>query len=122
MPILSADEALNPGRNRARSIAMKTGANLLKTILVSGLSSAVTQTELRNMFAEHGSVIGVDLVDGQDFGYVRMMNDSEGKRAIEALDGAQCFDSVLSVSAARTRQQRANEQSNVDPGNEVVNC
>lgn len=78
----------------------------MKTILVNGLSPSIKQDELRRLFEEHGSVIGVDLVEGQDFGYVRMTNEGEGRKAIAALDGTLCSGAILSVGAARTRRQQ----------------
>jgi RNA recognition motif-containing protein len=75
-------------------------------ILVSGLDPSVTQEEIRNLFEEHGKVLGVDLVEGQDFGYVRMANEAEGREAIDALHGALCGSDKLTVRAARTRNQR----------------
>jgi RNA recognition motif-containing protein len=78
----------------------------LKTILVSGLSAFVKQSELLRLFEEYGSVIGVDLVEGQDFGFIRMANDEEARKAIKALDGTSCSDATLSICAAGTRRQR----------------
>lgn len=78
----------------------------MKTILVSGLDPSVTQEELRQLFEEYGKVMGVDLVEGQDFGYVRMTNEAEGREAIDALHGSSCRGVTLTVGAARTRHQR----------------
>jgi RNA recognition motif-containing protein len=91
----------------------------LKTILVSGLDRSVTEEELRQLFEEHGKVLGVDLVEGQDFGYVRMVNEAEGREAIDALDGALCRGVALTVGAARTRHQR--EPAGKASVTEVVN-
>jgi RNA recognition motif-containing protein len=92
----------------------------LKTILVSGLAPSTTQDELRRLFEEHGKVMGVDLVEGQDFGYVRMTNENEGREAIDALDGTTCCGVSLSVGAARTRRQREHETNKVARATEVV--
>ena len=77
----------------------------MKTILVSGLDPSVTQEELRQLFEEYGKVMGVDFVGGQDFGYVRMTNEAEGREAIDALHGTRCRGITLTVGAARTRRQ-----------------
>jgi RNA recognition motif-containing protein len=81
----------------------------LKTILVSGLSQCVEQSELRELFEQHGAVMGVDLVEGQEFGFVRMLNEDQGRKAIEALDGAMCSGVTLSVGAMYSKRQRAVE-------------
>ena len=78
----------------------------MKTILVGGLSSSVKHSELLRLFEEHGSVIGVDLVEGQDFGFIRMANDEEARKAIKALDGTFCSNIILSICAAGTTRQR----------------
>jgi RNA recognition motif-containing protein len=92
----------------------------LKTILVSGLAPSTTQDELRRLFEEHGNVMGVDLTEGQDFGYVRMTNESEGREAIDALNGTMCCGVTLSVGAARTRRQRELETNKVAHATEVA--
>jgi RNA recognition motif-containing protein len=97
----------------------KLGVNLT-TILVSGLSRSINQDELHQLFEKHGSVLGVDLVDGQDFGYVRMTKEGEGKNAILALDGTLCSGVRLSVGAARAKQQREVDDRKVACATEVV--
>jgi RNA recognition motif-containing protein len=92
----------------------------LKTILVSGLAPTTTQDELRELFEEHGKVMGVDLVAGQNFGYVRMTHEAEGREAIDALDGATCSGAKLSVEAARTRRQQEVERDKVAGVTEVA--
>ena len=77
----------------------------MKTILVTGLSPSVASSELLRLFAEHGNVIGVDLVEGQDFGFVRMEDAVEARKAISALNGTLCFDATLTICAADSRRQ-----------------
>ena len=93
----------------------------MKTILICGLSPSIKQEELRRLFEEHGSVIGVDLVEGQDFGYVRMTNEGEGRKAIQAIDGTLCSGSILSAGAARMRRKREGEIDEVAHATEVAN-
>jgi len=93
----------------------------VKTILVSGLSSSVKHSELLRLFEEHGSVIGVDLVEGQDFGFIRMANGEEARKAIKALNGTLCSDATLRICAARARRQREIEGNKGDRLVEVVN-
>jgi RNA recognition motif-containing protein len=93
----------------------------VKTILVVGLVPAISKEDLLQLFEEHGSVMGVDMVEGQDFGFVRMTHEGEGRKAIDALDGTYCSGVMLSVGAARTRRQREIEGSEVARATEVVN-
>jgi RNA recognition motif-containing protein len=78
----------------------------LKTIFVGNLGSDVTRENLQSLFAAHGEIIGVDVVDGQDFGYVRMIDDSEAYRAIKALNGRLCCGQELNVSVAKAYSHR----------------
>lgn len=92
----------------------------MKTILVSGLTPSTTQDELRQLFEEHGKVMGVDVVEGQEFGYVRMANEGEGRKAIDALDGTMCCGASLTVAAARAGRRREVETSKAVRKTEVV--
>ena len=93
----------------------------MKTILRRGLSPSVKQSELRQLFEEHGTVMGVDLAEGQDFGFVRMVDAVQGRKAIDALDGTLCAGITLSVGVAHTRQQQKAEINKAASATEVTN-
>jgi RNA recognition motif-containing protein len=78
----------------------------LKTILVSNLNASMTEQTLRDLFAPLGCIEHLDFVSGQEFVYVRMMNDQEARVAIKTLNGTLCSGSELVVSEARSRRER----------------
>ncbi|AOY84290.1 RNA-binding protein [Moorena producens JHB] len=77
------------------------------TIYVGNLSFEVTQEDLREVFAEYGSVKRAQLpVNDQTgrprgFGFIEMSTDEEEKAAIEALDGAEWMGREIKVTIAR---------------------
>ena len=85
----------------------------MKTILVENLSPDVTCHELQSMFESYGQIIGVDVVAAQDFGYVRMADDSEAYRAIRGLDGELCSGRKLKVALAQAYSRRKREPAAV---------
>jgi len=73
----------------------------LKTIFVGNLSSNVTVDILETLFEAYGDILGIDLAAGQDFGYVRMADDSEAYRAVTALNGKLCGGRMLNITVAQ---------------------
>jgi RNA recognition motif-containing protein len=82
------------------------------TIYVGNLSYDVTEENLREVFAEYGSVkdvqIPIDRETGRKrgFGFVSMTTDDEETNAINELDGAEWMTRVLKVNKARPREER----------------
>ena len=64
------------------------------------------------MFEEFGTVDRVNLVTDRDtgkargFGFVEMSNDSEGNKAIAAINGRNMDGRALNVNEARPRENR----------------
>jgi RNA recognition motif-containing protein len=81
-------------------------------IYVGNLKYAVTDDQLREMFAEFGDVASADVIkdkfSGQSkgFGFVDMPNESEAKDAIQALNDAMQDGRKLTVNEARPRTER----------------
>ena len=79
-------------------------------IYVGNLSYEVTEEELREDFASFGKVesiaIPTDKYSGQarGFAFVEMPSVSEGQAAITALNGKTVKDRILTVNAARPRE------------------
>lgn len=79
-------------------------------IYVGNLDYEVTQDDLRDIFAEYGTVRRVYLpVDRETqrmrgFGFVEMSTDAEEDTAIETLDGAEWMGRQLKVNKARPRE------------------
>jgi len=78
----------------------------LKTIFVGNLSSNVTADSLHALFEAHGEILGIDLAPGQEFGYVRMADDTEAYRAITALNGKPCSGRMLNITVAQAYGSR----------------
>jgi len=65
------------------------------------------------MFEEYGAVDRVNLVTDREtgrakgFGFVEMGNDSEGEKAIAALNGRDLDGRALTVNVAKPKENRA---------------
>ena len=81
----------------------------MKKIYVGNLPYSATEDELRELFAQHGDVTSVSLVNDREtgrprgFGFVEMA-DEDADSAIQALDGAQMGGRTLKVNEARPRE------------------
>jgi cold-inducible RNA-binding protein len=84
----------------------------MKNIFVGNLSFGVTESSLRSLFEQHGSVDRVSIVTDRDtgrsrgFGFVEMGNDGEGDNAINALNGMDLDGRTMNVNEARPREER----------------
>ncbi|PLZ89130.1 RNA-binding protein [Fischerella muscicola CCMEE 5323] len=87
------------------------------SIYVGNLSYQVREEDLREVFAEYGTVKKVQLPTDRDtgrlrgFAFVEMQSDEEEERAIEALDGAEWMGRDLKVNKARPRPERNSQRS-----------
>ena len=81
-------------------------------IFVAKLSSTTTSEDLQALFSEHGSVSSAKVIMDREsgrsrgFGFVEMVNDGDGQKAIDALNGAEFEKKVISVSVARPRSEK----------------
>jgi RNA recognition motif-containing protein len=79
------------------------------TIYVGNLSFRATEDDVREVFAEYGSVSRVSLpVDRETgrmrgFAFIEMADEASEDRAITELDGAEWLGRQLRVSKARPR-------------------
>ena len=85
----------------------------MKTIVVENLDPDVTRDDLQSLFESYGEISGIDVVAGQNFGYVRMSDDSEAYRAMRALNGSQCCGRTITVMMAHAYSARKREISNL---------
>ena len=82
----------------------------MKKIYVGNLPYSVTESELRDLFGEHGTVESVSLVSDREtgrprgFGFVEM-DDDGATAAISALDGKDMGGRSLRVNEARPRRE-----------------
>ncbi|MDE0214535.1 MAG: RNA-binding protein, partial [Deltaproteobacteria bacterium] len=70
-------------------------------LYVSGLPYAVTEAQLQELFAAHGTVASARIVTdrftgrSRGFGFVEMGSDAEAQAAMEALNGTELQGRVL---------------------------
>lgn len=85
----------------------------MRNIFVGNLTFGATESDLRALFEAYGTVDRVSIVTDRDtgrskgFGFVEMPNDSEGDRAIDALNGHDMGGRNLTINLARPREERS---------------
>ncbi len=90
---------------------------MAKKLYVGGLPYATTDTELRDAFAQSGSVesavIIMDKMSGRSkgFGFVEMASDAEAQAAIEQWNGKDFGGRTLTVNEARPMEERPRRDS-----------
>ena len=81
-------------------------------LFVGNLSFNVTENQLQDTFAAHGTVVEANLMmdrmtgRARGFGFVTMSTDEEAQKAVEALNGASLDGRNLTVNIARPREER----------------
>lgn len=82
---------------------------MVKKIYVGNLSFSASEEEIRELFAQYGSVQSVELVADRDtgrsrgFGFVEM-EDDDAVAAIAALNGTESGGRTLKVNEAKPRR------------------
>ena len=81
----------------------------MKNIFVGNLDFATTDSSVRSMFEQYGTVERVNLVTDRDtgrprgFGFVEMSDTAAGDRAIAGLNGTNVDGRALNVNEARPK-------------------
>jgi cold-inducible RNA-binding protein len=81
-------------------------------LYVGNLPFDANEDFIRSIFAESGTVVSVALVKdhrtgtSRGFGFVEMGSQPDADAAIKALNGKMVADRTLSVSVARSREER----------------
>lgn len=73
---------------------------------VGNLNYSVSESELRDLFAEHGNVESVKIIEGRGFGFVEMSAKEEMDAAMEALNGQDFKGRTLRIDEARPRKDK----------------
>ena len=85
---------------------------MAKKLYVGNLSYGKTDSDLRTMFEEFGSVQSAQVIMDREsgrskgFGFVEMGSDQEAQAAINALNGKDMDGRALTVNEARPREDR----------------
>jgi len=83
-----------------------------KKLYVGNLPYTVSDSDLQNLFAAHGTVQSAQVIMDRDtgrskgFGFVEMDNDQQAQAAIAALNGQDFNGRSLTVNEARPREDR----------------
>ncbi len=91
-------------------------------IYVGGLPYAMTETELTDLFVQHGNVDSAKIITdkytgkSRGFGFVEMPMEEEGRAAITALNGYQLEGRSLTVNQARPQEDRSGNRGGFGGG------
>ena len=83
-----------------------------KKLYVGNLSYRMTDSDLEQLFASHGSVTSAQVIMDRDtgrskgFGFVEMGSDQDATAAITALNGKEIEGRSLTVNEARPKEDR----------------
>ena len=86
-----------------------------KKLYVGNLPFNATEEEIKELFATHGEVISVAMINDREtgrprgFGFIEM-EDEAATAAIEALDGKDFGGRSLRVNEARERERRPRQE------------
>ena len=81
-------------------------------IYVGNLSYDTTEDELKELFAQAGTVASVALIKDRDtgqskgFAFIEMSNQAEAEKAIQMFNGQSMKNRELKVNLARPREER----------------
>ena len=84
-----------------------------KKLYVGGLAYSITDEQLQQIFAAHGTVESAKVItdrypdNSRGFGFVEMGSQQEAEKAIEALNGTELEGRALTVNIAKPREERS---------------
>ena len=82
-------------------------------LFVGNVSFDVTENDLQDAFAAHGTVVEANLMTDRmtgkprGFAFVTMSTEEEAQKAIQAMNGADLGGRALTVNLARPREERS---------------
>ncbi|MFH1846862.1 MAG: RNA-binding protein [Candidatus Omnitrophota bacterium] len=77
-----------------------------KKLFVGNLNYSTTEDELRDLFAQHGTVESVNIIPNKGFGFVEMSSLAEAEAAKEALNLSHVGGRNINVNEARPMKDR----------------
>lgn len=84
-----------------------------KKLYVGSLPYSITEDQLRDMFAEFGSLESVRIItdkytgQSKGFGFVEMATEEEAQKAIDGVNGREMNGRTLVVNEARPEEKRS---------------
>ena len=85
-------------------------------LYVGNLSYTTSEDELRELFAQAGTVVSVAVIKDRDtgtskgFGFVEMTSQVDAQKAIGLFNAYQLGERPLTVNMARPREERSNSR------------
>jgi cold-inducible RNA-binding protein len=82
-------------------------------LFVGNLSFSITENDLQDAFATHGTVTEASVVTDRTtgrprgFGFVTMASAEEAQKAVESLNGSTLGDRSITVNEARPKEERS---------------
>lgn len=102
-----------PGNSQANQSRPGHIIRLMSTkLFVGNLSYDITENDLQDAFAAHGTVVEANLMMDRatgrprGFAFVTMSSPEEAQKAIDALNGKELAGRALTVNIARPREER----------------
>lgn len=75
-------------------------------LYVGNLNYSVKSEDLKELFAKHGEVKDVNIIEGRGFGFVELSSPEEAEKAKNELDGTEFKGRNLRVNEARPPRDR----------------
>lgn len=75
-------------------------------LYVGNLRYSVTNEQLETLFAVHGEVKSINIIEGKGFAFVEMGTPEEANKAKEALNGQELDGRTLRIDEARPPKPR----------------
>jgi cold-inducible RNA-binding protein len=101
------------GNSLKASIRLGTNVIMNTKLYVGNLSFDAVENDLQDLFAPHGPVTEVNLMQDREtgkargFGFVTMATKEGAEAAIQALNGKEFKGRALTVNEARPREERS---------------
>ena len=81
-------------------------------LYVGNLNYTVTNQQLEELFANHGTVKSVNIIEGKGFGFVEMSSSGEATKAKDALHDTDFSDRPLKIDEAKPQKPRRDFNDN----------
>ena len=75
-------------------------------LYVGNLLYSVTDEQLKELFADYGTVVSVNIINGKGFGFVEMSTPEEAEEAKNSLNGNDYLGRTLKIDEARPPKPR----------------
>jgi RNA recognition motif-containing protein len=73
-------------------------------LYVGNINYSTTEEELKELFANHGEVVSVKIIENRGFGFVEMSSQAEAEKAKQSLNNTEFQGRNLRVNEARARK------------------